>query len=426
VDATTDARTDRYDLEGALARARVASRSLATLDRDAALRRVADALIAATPEVLAANADDVARARAAGTSEALVDRLALSDVRLRQIADAVRQIADLPDPLGRVVAGWRLANGLEVRQVTVPFGVIGMVYESRPNVTVDAFALAFKAGSAAVLRGSADALASNRALVAAMRAALAASGAPVDALAFVDDPDRARVAELLRARGRVDLVIPRGGAGLIRHVVETAQVPVIETGVGNCHLYVHDDADLDVAEAILLDGKVRRPGVCNALETLLVHADVAARFVPRAVAALHAAGVTVHGCASTSALAGADGDQVVPATEADWATEYLGPEIAMRVVDDLDAAIEHVRAHGSQHSEAIVTRSRDAGRRFQADVDAAVVYVNASTRFTDGFEFGFGAEIGISTQKLHARGPLGLAALVTTKHLVEGDGQVRG
>jgi glutamate-5-semialdehyde dehydrogenase len=426
VDASADPRTDRYDLEGALARARVASRSLATLDRRAALRRVADALIASTPEVLAANADDVARARAAGTSEALVDRLALSEVRVRQIAEAVRQIADLPDPLGRVVAGWRLPNGLEVRQVTVPFGVIGMVYESRPNVTVDAFALAFKAGSAAVLRGSADALASNRALVAAMRAALAAAGAPVDALAFVDDPDRARVAELLRARGRVDLVIPRGGAGLIRHVVETAQVPVIETGVGNCHLYVHDDADLDVAEAILLDGKVRRPGVCNALETLLVHAGAAERFVPRAVAALHAAGVTVHGCASTSALAGADGDQVVPATEADWATEYLGPEIAMRVVDDLDAAIEHVRAFGSQHSEAIVTRSRDAGRRFQADVDAAVVYVNASTRFTDGFEFGFGAEIGISTQKLHARGPLGLAALVTTKHLVEGDGQVRG
>ncbi|MDF1522021.1 MAG: glutamate-5-semialdehyde dehydrogenase [Trueperaceae bacterium] len=426
MDATTDARTDRYDLEGALARARVASRSVATLDRDAALRRVADALVAAAPEVLAANADDVARARAAGTSEALVDRLALSDVRLRQIAEAVRQVADLPDPLGRVVAGWRLPNGLEVRQVTVPFGVIGMVYESRPNVTVDAFALAFKAGSAAVLRGSADALASNRALVAAMRAALATAGAPVDALAFVDDPDRARVAELLRARGRVDLVIPRGGAGLIRHVVETAQVPVIETGVGNCHLYVHEDADLDVAEAILLDGKVRRPGVCNALETLLVHAGAAERFVPRAVAALHAAGVTVHGCPSTSALAGADGDQVVPATEADWATEYLGPEIALRVVDDLDAAIEHVRAFGSQHSEAIVTRSRDAGRRFQADVDAAVVYVNASTRFTDGFEFGFGAEIGISTQKLHARGPLGLAALVTTKHLVEGDGQVRG
>lgn len=413
-----------FDLDAALERARRASRALATCDRDTALRRVAAALEADAAQVLAANAEDVARARAAGTPEPLVDRLALSEPRLRAIAAAVRQVADLPDPLGRVLAGWRLANGLEVRQVTVPFGVIGMVYESRPNVTVDAFALAFKAGSAAVLRGSADALTSNRALVASMRRALVAAGAPADALTLVDDPDRARVTELLQARGRVDLVIPRGGAGLIRHVVETARVPVIETGVGNCHLYVHGDGDLDMARAILIDGKVRRPGVCNALETLLVHEAAAEAFLPAALGALHAAGVTVHGCPRTAALAGAV--PVVPATEADWATEYLGPEIAVRVVDDLDAALEHVRAYGSQHSEAVVTRSRAVARRFQAEVDAAVVYVNASTRFTDGFEFGFGAEIGISTQKLHARGPMGLAALVTTKHLVEGDGQVRG
>jgi glutamate-5-semialdehyde dehydrogenase len=262
-----------------------------------------------------------------------------------------------------------------------------------------------------------------------MRPALAAAGAPEDALVLVDDPDRARVTELLQARGRVDLVVPRGGAGLIRHVVETARVPVIETGVGNCHLYVHDDADLDMALTLLLDGKVRRPGVCNALETLLVHAAVAGDWLPRVAAALGGHGVTLHVCPrahAALAAAGMPADGVVPATEEDWATEYLGPDLAVRVVDGVDAAIEHVLTHGTQHSEAIVTRSREVGRRFQTEVDAAVVYVNASTRFTDGFEFGFGAEIGISTQKLHARGPMGLRALVTMKYLVDGDGQARG
>jgi glutamate-5-semialdehyde dehydrogenase len=265
--------------------------------------------------------------------------------------------------------------------------------------------------------------------VAAMRPALAAAGAPEDALVLVDDPDRARVTELLQARGRVDLVVPRGGAGLIRHVVETARVPVIETGVGNCHLYVHDDADPDMALRLLLDGKVRRPGVCNALETLLVHAARADDWLPRAAAALRGHGVTLHVCPrgrAALAAAGLPAGGVVPATEEDWATEYLGPDLAIRVVDGLDAAIEHVLTFGTQHSEAIVTRSRQVGRRFQAEVDAAVVYVNASTRFTDGFEFGFGAEIGISTQKLHARGPMGLRALVTMKYLVDGDGQARG
>lgn len=417
--------TIAYDLDGALERSRVASRRLPDLDRGRILHGVADALAAIPADVLAANADDVERARAAGTSDALVDRLALDAHRLAAIASAVRQVADLPDPLARVVAGWRLPNGLEVRQVTVPFGVVAMIYESRPNVTVDAFALCFKAGSAAVLRGSADALHTNRALVRVMHRALTDGGAPTEALAFVDDADRARVTDLLHARGKVDLVIPRGGAGLIEHVVTHARVPVIETGVGNCHLYVHDDGDLDMAEAILVDGKVRRPGVCNALETLLVHVAAAERFLPRAVAALRGHGVTVHGCARTLAWV-ADRAGVVAATEDDWATEYLGPEIAVRVVDDLDVALDHVRRYGSQHSEAIVTASRAAARRFQAEVDAAVVYVNASTRFTDGFEFGFGAEIGVSTQKLHARGPMGLAALVTTRHLVEGHGQTRG
>jgi glutamate-5-semialdehyde dehydrogenase len=424
--------TAPFDLDDALQRARVAARHLPAIDRSALLRRVADALRRDAPAILAANGEDVARARDAGVADALVDRLALSPARLAAIADAVVQVADLPDPVGRVLEGWRAPNGLEVRAVTVPFGVIGMVYESRPNVTVDAFALAFRAGSAAVLRGSADALASNRALVASMRGALASApgvaAEVVDALTLIDDPDRARVTELLQARGRVDLVIPRGGAGLIRHVVETARVPVIETGVGNCHLYLHDDGDRDMALALLLDGKVRRPGVCNALETLLVHRDAADEWLPRAAAALREHGVTLHACERGRAVLAAAGlgDGVHAATEEDWATEYLGPEIAVRVVDGLDDAIAHLHRYGSQHSEAIVTRSRAAGRRFQSEVDAAVVYVNASTRFTDGFEFGFGAEIGISTQKLHARGPMGLRALVTVKHLVDGDGQTRG
>ena len=417
-----------FDVSGALARARAASRRLAASDRAGALRGVARALRVDSPAILAANAGDVAGARAAGTPEPLVDRLSLDGQRLEAIAAAVEAVAALPDPVGRVLEGWRRPNGLEVRAVTVPFGVIGMIYESRPNVTVDAFALAFMAGSAAVLRGSADALASNRALVATMRSALTAAGAPADALILIDDPDRARVTELLQARGRVDLVIPRGGAGLIRHVVENARVPVIETGVGNCHLYLHDDGDREMALALLLDGKVRRPGVCNALETLLVHRAAAPEWLPRAARALREHGVTLHACDRTREALGAAGleDGVFAATEEDWSTEYLGLQIAVRVVDGLDDAIAHVLRYGSQHSEAIVTRSRDVGRRFQAEVDAAAVYVNASTRFTDGFEFGFGAEIGISTQKLHARGPMGLRALVTVKYLVDGDGQTRG
>ncbi len=420
-----------FDLRAALHRARLASRSLPALDRPALLRQVAEAVLEAEAALLAANADDVARARASGTSEALLDRLSLDPQRLRAIVHGLRQVADLPDPLGRVLQGRRLPNGLELRQVTVPFGVIGMVYESRPNVTVDAFALGFMAGSAVVLRGSADALGSNRALVAVMRGALARSGAPADALTLIDDADRARVSELLRARGLVDLVIPRGGAGLIRHVVETAQVPVIETGVGNCHLYLHAAGDPAMALALLVDGKLRRQGTCNALETLLVDRAHAQAFLPQAGAVLLEHGVTVHACERSLALLEDTWGQhaaarLLPATEEDWRTEYLGPEIAVRVVDGLDAAIEHVNAFGSQHSEVIVTGERAAARRFQSEVDAAVVLVNASSRFTDGFEFGLGAEIGISTQKLHARGPMGLEAMVTSKYLLDGEGQTRG
>ncbi|QRN80363.1 MAG: glutamate-5-semialdehyde dehydrogenase [Nocardiopsis sp. BM-2018] len=415
---------ERFDLDACLTRARAAARALTAAPREAGLRAMADALEGATAAVLAANALDVERAREAGTAASLVDRLALDEARVAAIADAVRQVAALPDPVGRMLAGWTLPNGLRVQQRTVPFGVIAMVYESRPNVTVDAAALALKAGSAAVLRGSSDALESNRALVAAMRSGLEAAGVPVDAVQLVDDPDRALVAALLSARGRVDLAIPRGGAGLIEHVVRTAQVPVIETGVGNCHVYVHADAEPGMATSIVLNAKVQRPGVCNAAETLLVHAAAAVHWLPGALAALHAAGVRLRGCERARALAGEV--PIEAASEVDWATEYLDLMLAVRVVDDLDAAMEHVARFGSGHSEAIVTASLDAARRFQDEVDAAAVYVNASTRFTDGFEFGFGAEIGISTQKLHARGPLGLAHLVTSKYVVDGSGQVRG
>ncbi len=413
-----------FDLAACLARARVAARLVAAADREAGLEALADAIEAGADVVLAANRGDVERERQAGTATSLVDRLTLDERRLAGMAAAVRQVAALPDPVGRLVSGWTLANGLRVQQRTVPFGVIAMVYESRPNVTVDAAALALRAGSVAVLRGSANALASNRALVHAMRTGLERAGLPPDTVQLVDDPDRAQVTALLRARGQVDLVIPRGGAGLIEHVVRNAQVPVIETGVGNCHVYVHADADPAMASAIVLDAKVRRPGVCNAVETLLVDADMAPAWLPRMLADLHAHGVRLHGCEGTLALAGEV--PVEPATEADWATEYLDFELAVRVVAGIDAALAHVARFGSGHSEAIVTRSLRAGRRFQDEVDAAAVYVNASTRFTDGFEFGFGAEIGISTQKLHARGPMGLAQLVTTKYVVDGSGQVRG
>ena len=414
-----------FDLDDALDRARLAAKRLPRADRSAALEAIAAALLDDADAIIDANAGDVERERAAGTAASLVDRLTLDGPRLEGIAAAVRQVATLPDPLHRVLDGWTLPNALRVRKLTVPFGVIAMVYESRPNVTVDAAVLALRAGSSAVLRGSSNALASNRALVASMRRALASVGVPEDAIVLVDDPDREQVTRLLRARGRVDLVIPRGGAGLIDHVVRTAQVPVIETGVGNCHVYVHEDGDLGLAHAIAMNAKVQRPGVCNAMETLLVHAAVAPALLPGLLADLASAGVRLHGCERTIAIAGAE-LAVAPATDEDWETEYLDLELAVRVVDDVDAALAHVERFGSRHSEAIVTRSREVASRFQDEVDAAVVFVNASTRFTDGFEFGFGAEIGISTQKLHARGPMGLAEIVTHKYVVDGDGQVRG
>lgn len=404
-----------------LTEARDASRQLAAAERAAALEAIADALEADAAGLLAANAVDVAAEEERGTPAALIDRLRLSEERLSGIAAAVREVAGLPDPAGRVLAGWRQPNGLEIRQVTVPFGVIGMIYESRPNVTVDAAALILKAGSAAVLRGSASALNSNRALVATMQRALETSGLPAAAIQFIDSPDRQLVTDLLSARGQIDLVVPRGGSSLIRHVVENARVPVIETGVGNCHIFVDSSADLSVATDIIRNAKLQRPGVCNAVETVLVHADVADRLLPQLLPGLEQSGVELR--LDERALPFARSG--VPASDSDWDEEYLDLILAVKVVDSLAEAIEHICRHGSGHSEAILTSDLAAAGRFQNEVDAAAVFVNASTRFTDGFEFGFGAELGISTQKLHARGPMGLDALVTSKYLVSGQGHSR-
>ena len=409
--------------EAVAVRAREAAHELALATRttkDAALHAMADALVAATEDVLAANDGDVAAAREAGTSEALVDRLRLDAARVAAMADGLREVAALPDPVGEVLRGSTLANGLELRQVRVPFGVVGIIYEARPNVTADAAGICLKSGNAVLLRGSSSARRSNEAVVAVLRDAAAGAGLPADVVQLVPGEGHESAKALMRARGLVDVLIPRGGAGLIRSVVEESTVPVIETGVGNCHVYVDRDADLDMAEAIVLNAKTHRPSVCNAAESLLVHADVADAFVPRVVRALQAAGVTVHGDATFAAL-----DGVLPATEDDHRAEYLSLDLSASVVPDLAAAVRHIRTYSSGHTEAIVTGSLDAARRFTAAVDSAAVIVNASTRFTDGGELGFGAEIGISTQKLHARGPMGLPEMTSTKYVVTGDGHVR-
>jgi glutamate-5-semialdehyde dehydrogenase len=410
-------------------RARQAAAELAPLPRrvkDAALHAVADALIARSPEILEANAADVARAREGGTSEYMIDRLSLSADRVAAIAAAVRHVASLPDPVGESVRGYTLPNGLELRQIRVPLGVVGIIYEGRPNVTVDAAALTLKSGNAVLLRGSSSAYDSNTALVEVMRSAL--TGLPADAVQLVPGRDRDSVKYLMRARGLVDVLIPRGGATLINSVVEESTVPVIETGVGNCHVYVDADTDVDMAVKILIDAKTERPSVCNAAETVLVHQDIAGAFLPRALRALREKGVTVHGDAKVRAYAEEDAQAagaVVEATEEDWGTEYLSLDIAAAVVGSLEDAVAHIRRYGSAHTEAIVTTSQVAARRFVSLVDSAAVMVNASTRFTDGEEFGFGAEIGISTQKLHARGPMGLTELTSTKYVVTGEGQLK-
>jgi glutamate-5-semialdehyde dehydrogenase len=413
----------QQEVADAATRARAASRVLALATRaekDAALTAVADALVTHESVILAANAEDVQRAEAEGTGVGIVDRLRLDGDRLKAMADGLRQLVSLPDPVGEVVRGDTLANGLELRQVRVPFGVVGMIYEARPNVTVDAAGICLKSGNSVLLRGSSSARSSNAALVDVIRGAVDVFGLPADVVQLVPGDSHESVKALMRARGLVDVLIPRGGAGLIRSVVEESTVPVIETGVGNCHVYVDRDADLEQALDIVLNAKTQRTSVCNAAESLLVHADVAHEFLPKVVTALQEAGVAIHGDDEFAAY-----DGVLAATDDDWGTEYLDLEISAAVVPDLGAAIDHITRWGSGHTEAIVTRDLAAARRFTAEVDAAAVLVNASTRFTDGGEFGFGAEIGISTQKLHARGPMGLTEMTSTKYVVTGDGHVR-
>ena len=425
--------TDRTDddRERVLATARraraaaVALRQLTRNQKDAALEAMADALDADAATVVAANAADVERARAAGTSDALVDRLTLTADRIAAIAQALRDVAALPDPVGEVIRGYTLPNGLQVRQVRVPLGVVGMIYEARPNVTVDAAGLCLKSGNAALLRGSSSAASSNAALIDVMRAALVSSGLPADAVQLVPGETHDSVTHLMTARGLVDVVIPRGGAALIRNVVDNSTVPVIETGVGNCHVYIDKDADVDKAVAILLNSKAQRVSVCNAAETVLVHRDIADAFLPRALDALKAAGVTIHGDDRFALHASGTGVGFAPVTDQDWAEEYYSLDIAAGIVDSIDDALEHIRRWSSGHTEAIVTDSQSAAQHFIAGVDSAAVMVNASTRFTDGGEFGFGAEIGISTQKLHARGPMGLTELTTSTYVVTGEGHIR-
>ena len=408
-------------------RAKVAARSLATASTDTknrALEAIADALLVNQQRILTANQADVDREREAGLDEGLLDRLALDEGRLRGIASALRDLATLPDPVGEVVRGSTLPNGIRLRQLRVPMGVVGMIYEARPNVTVDAAGIALKSGNAVILRGGSAALESNTALVDVIAGALVQQGLPADLVQSIDKFGRAGAVALMRARGLVDVLVPRGGANLIQTVVREASVPVIETGVGNCHVYVDAQVDEDQALAIAMNSKTHRVSVCNATETILVNEVVAPSFLPRLLVALAEGGVKIHGDAHTQALA-PSGLDVLTATDEDWATEYLSMDVAVRVVPDLDSALEHIRLWSSGHTDAICTTSLLSSERFTAEVDSAVVNVNASTRFTDGGEFGLGAEIGISTQKLHARGPMGLAELTTTKWIVVGDGHIR-
>jgi glutamate-5-semialdehyde dehydrogenase len=406
------------------AQARGASIELAAATRaekDTALLLMAERLVERADDIVAANAVDIANAQTAGLAEAMIDRLTLTIERVGAMADGLRQLAALPDPIGDLVRGSTLANGLELRQVRVPFGVVGIIYEGRPNVTADAAGICLKSGNSVLLRGSSSAMSSNAAIVSVLRKAVAETGLPADCIQLLDSTTRDSVKELMRARGLVDVLIPRGGASLIKTVVEESTVPVIETGVGNCHVYVDEDADLDKALAIVMNSKTQRLSTCNTAESLLVHSSIADSFLPLVIEELTVAGVTVHG----DPRVGNYSDDVVAATESDWGTEYLSADISVAVVDSLEDALDHIRRYGTGHTEAIVTESITAARRFTARVDAAAVMINASTRFTDGGEFGFGAEIGISTQKLHARGPMGLPELTSTKYIVTGNGHTR-
>lgn len=407
--------------------ARAAARQLAaetTQHKNDALYAMAEQLKKQMPAILQANGQDMERAAQSGMSASMLDRLKLSQERIAAMAEGIRQVAALSDPIGEVMEGFRRPNGLRIEKVRVPLGVIGIIYEARPNVTSDAAALCLKAGNAVILRGGKEAIASNTAIAQALRDGLEAASLPRDAVQLIPDTSRETASKLMRMNDYLDVLIPRGGAGLIRTVVQTATVPVLETGTGNCHIYVDAAADIDMACAITVNAKASRPSVCNAAETLLVHEAIAPAALPRLADSLIQAGVRLHVCPRCAALL--PGVKVEQATEEDWAKEYLDYDMAVRMVSSLDEAIDHIARYGTGHSECIVTDSQSAAQAFTDRVDAAAVYVNASTRFTDGGEFGLGAEIGISTQKLHARGPMGLRELTTAKYIVTGSGQIRG
>ncbi len=406
-------------------KAKLAAAEMAVLgseEKNRALLAVADALLAKKEAILTANAKDMEKAEENGVRGSLLDRLLLTEDRINGIAEGVRQTAALNDPVGEVLWMRTHPNGMVYGQKRVPIGVLGMIYEARPNVTVDAFALSFKSGNAVILRGGKEAFETNQVFVKIIKEALAEAGSVPEAVQMLEDPSRETATKLMQLNEYLDVLIPRGGAGLIQSVIKNASVPVIETGVGNCHIFVDESADLAKAKPIVINAKVQRPGVCNALETLLVHRAVADRFLPEMMAELEANGVELHGDEEVCTL----NEKVIPATEWDWENEYLDLKLAIKVVDSVEAAIAHIAKYSTKHSEAILTESYSASQKFLNEVDAAAVYVNASTRFTDGSEFGFGAEIGISTQKLHARGPMGLEALTSTKYVIYGDGQIRG
>ncbi len=412
------------DLNAIGRKARAAQIQIATASsaaKNRALEAIADSLIAHTEQILEANARDLDAARASGMSPSLMDRLALTQARVQAMAQGVRDVASLPDPVGRILSGGTLKSGLEMQKITVPLGVIGIIYEARPNVTSDAAAICLKSGNACILRGGKEAIHSNTAVANAMRAALPQAGFDENCVTLIEDTSRETSRELMRLHSYIDCLIPRGGAGLIRSVVENATVPVIETGVGNCHAYIDRTADLEMATEIVFNAKCSRPSVCNALETLLVDAEIAPTALPRIYARLQEKNVEFRGCEKTCRLL----PQAVPATQTDYEIEFLDYILAVKVVKGIDEALEHIRRYSSHHSEVIITRDLEAARRFTLEVDSAAVYVNASTRFTDGGEFGLGAEIGISTQKLHARGPMGLEAMVSYKYVLYGQGQVR-
>jgi len=419
---------DRTEVLAVAARAKAAAavlRNVSRADKDSALIAMANALVLHTDVIVAANSKDVAAAQANGTDEAIIDRLTLNRERIVAVAQGLRDVAKLPDPVGEVVRGYTLPNGLEVRQLRVPIGVIAMIYEARPNVTVDAAGLALKSGNCVLLRGSSSAHNTNIELVAVMRSALETSLVPADAIQLAPGTTHEAAKHLMTARGLVDVVIPRGGAGLINSVVEQSTVPVIETGVGNCHVYIDESADIEKAVQIAVNAKTQRTTVCNTAETLLVHEAIAPKFLPVLLAVLKEKDVTIHGDEAFAEYSSTAGINFEPATDTDWADEYYSLDIAAAVVSDIDAAIAHIRKWSTGHTEAIVSESQSAIKHFTSSVDSAAIMVNASTRFTDGGEFGFGAEIGISTQKLHARGPMGLQELTTTTYIVTGDGHIR-